>query len=303
VSVLAPDRSARALRYCREVTRRRARNFYHGLKLLPEPQRSALFTVYAWMRRADDLVDTAADASADVASGRLAELRTATDAALAGRADPDDPVLVGLQHTAHRFPLDGVQLHAMIDGQLDDLAGTTYETFDDLLVYCRRVASSVGLVCIGIWGFDDPEAPDRAVERGIAFQLTNILRDVREDHGRGRVYLPADEFARHDLTPAALLELDDPARCHRFLDEQIERAEWYYRCSAPLDAMIAPACRPALWAMTAIYHRLLGRMSHDPLRLVRGPRVRLSALNKGSIAIRAQWWARRRRAPARVAAR
>jgi len=291
---------AAALLYCRDVTRRRARNFYYGLKLLPEPQRSALYTIYAWMRRADDITDGEADGEANAphdgaaGAGRdaLECFRRDTEAALRGESVPDDPVLVGLRAVAARFPVDPAQLQAMIEGQLDDLDGKPYETFADLRTYCERVASSVGLVCIGIWGYTDERAPALAIDRGIAFQLTNILRDLVEDEESGRRYLPAEDYRRHALTPEVLASWGDPPRCRAFVLEQIDRAESYYRSSRELERMITPSCRPSLWAMTAIYHGLLVRMRQNPAQIVRGPRVRLPAISKGAIAIRARWKAR-----------
>ncbi len=287
LSVYTPEQ---ALRYCRAVTRRRARNFYYGLKLLPEPQRSQLYAVYAWMRRADDITDEARDP--DRARERVAELRAATGRALAGRAPDDDPVLVGLRTVAGAVALDPAPFDAMLDGQIDDLDGRVYERFEDLSEYCYRVASTVGLICIRIWGYDDERAPMLAIKRGIALQLTNILRDYVEDHAAGRVYLPAEDFRRHELTPTSLRDIEDPARCVAFLAAQIERAESYYERSAGLEAMITPACRPTCWAMTTIYRRLLARMREHPTQVLRGPRVRLSPIVKSSVARRARWRAR-----------
>lgn len=276
-----------AFRYCRELTRARARNFYHGLKLLPEPRRSALYAIYAWMRAADDIAD---DGPSDVkeARARVVAFREQTRRALGGTVDAADPILVALRETAARYPIPMEQFDAMLDGQLEDLDGCVYRAFADLRRYCERVASSVGLICIEIWGYDDARARDLAIDRGIAFQLTNILRDFVEDEANGRVYLPAEDFARHHLTPEALRGWAAPERCRRFLEEQIERAESYYRSSVGLDAMIDPSCVPTLWAMTEIYHGLLLRMQSDPAQLVRGPRVRLTAISKGAIAIRAR---------------
>ena len=291
--------TAAALLYCREVTRRRARNFYYGLKLLPEPQRSALYAIYAWMRRADDLVDAAGEGG-KTAETKLVDFGRKTVDAVGGaaagttsaRTAMRDPVLVGLHEVARRFPLDVELFRAMLEGQLDDLAGRSYRTFADLREYCERVASSVGLVCISIWGYEGEEAPTLAVERGIAFQLTNILRDVNQDLDSGRVYLPREDFERHGITPETLRAWADPVRCRSFLLEQIDRAEDFYRRSEPLDDMITPACRPTLWTMTRIYHGLLRQMRADPARIIRGRRVRLGALNKGTIVIRARLRAR-----------
>ncbi|UCD75197.1 MAG: phytoene/squalene synthase family protein [Phycisphaerales bacterium] len=287
MTTAAPPNPELALRYCREVTRRRARNFYYGLKLLPEPQRSALYAVYAWMRRADDLVDeTGIDPQE--AHRRIEDLRRSTVEALAGRARSDDYVLVGLKEVQSRFDVPIEHFHEMLDGQLDDLTGRTYQTFDELREYCRRVASSVGIICISIWGYDDDRAPELAVDRGIALQLTNILRDFAEDHDAGRVYLPAEDFHRHELETSALRRWRDPQRCGVFLRKQIDRAESFYVRSAPLDELINPTCRPTLWAMTTIYHRLLGKISRRPARLMSGRRVSLSPLEKCVIVLQAR---------------
>lgn len=283
---------AAAMRYCRDLTRRRAKNFYYGLKLLPEPQRSALYAMYAWMRRADDLTDGSRDVEVDAVRGKIEAFRFATTAVFDGAEIGDDPVLISLKEVASQYPIRLEHFHAMLDGQLDDLSRCRYETFQELRSYCYRVASTVGLICITIWGYDDDRAPQLAVDRGIAFQLTNILRDFIEDDDNGRVYLPAEDFRRHELDPALLRRWADGPRCRRFVLEQIERAESYYQRSEPLDEMIDSVCLPTLWAMTTIYRGLLAKMKRDPRQLVSGPRIRLTAAQKGLIALRARWRAR-----------
>lgn len=278
-----------ALRHCGQVTRRCARNFYYGLKLTPEPQRSALFTLYAWMRRADDLVDDLQDATS-LRLRKIAAFRAATERALAGTGNDDDPLWIALADVAVRFDLQRDALYLMLDGQIDDLAGRHYETFDQVREYCFRVASSVGLLCINIWGYHDPNAPAFAVDRGIAFQLTNMLRDYRQDYDTGRIYLPAEDFARHDLTPQDLRDWVDPQRCAEFVRIQAERARSFYDRSAPLEKMITSSCRPSLWAMTAIYRSLLEKIEEDPSQIVTNRRVRLGAWHKGMIAVRAKWF-------------
>ncbi|MHC4968573.1 MAG: phytoene/squalene synthase family protein, partial [Planctomycetota bacterium] len=278
---------AEALRHCRDVTRRRARNFYYGLKLTPEPQRSALYSIYAWMRRADDLVDGAAD-EAGARRPALDAFRAATDAALAGSRTGDDPLWVALSDTASRYDVPREAFHGVLEGQLEDLTGRRYETFGQLRRYCERVASTVGLICISIWGYRDPAARELAVERGIAFQLTNILRDYRQDYDAGRVYLPQEDFDRHRLTPALLRKWDEPARCRDLVLEQVARAQGFYDHSAPLEGMITPSCRPTLWAMTTIYHGLLKKLEHAPQRMVSDQRLRLSSMRKGIVALQAR---------------
>ncbi len=153
---------------------------------------------------------------------------------------------------------------------------------------CERVASTVGLICISIWGYRNPAARDLAVDRGIAFQLTNILRDYRQDYDAGRVYLPREDFDRHRLTPTLLRKWDEPARCRGLVLEQAARAQSFYDRSAPLEGMITPSCRPTLWAMTAIYHGLLKKLERFPRRIVSDQRLRLSSMRKGMIALRAR---------------
>lgn len=276
-----------AIRHCRDLTRRAARNFYYALKVSPEPQRSALYVIYAWMRRADDLADAA---GGDPMSRRPAveAFRQKTDAALAGHAAENDPMWVAMVETASMFNLPREALHAMLDGQLDDLADRRYKTFDELREYCYRVASTVGLVCIEVWGYTNERARELAIDRGIAFQLTNILRDFAQDYDAGRVYLPMEDFDRHSLSHRQLRIWFQSSMCERFVLEQVERAEMYYLRSQPLEAMITPACRPTLWAMSRIYQGLLAKIKRAP-SIIAGPkRVRLSSLHKGAIAFRAK---------------
>ncbi len=196
---------------------------------------------------------------------------------------------MALADTAARFDLPREAFHLTLEGQLDDLAGAHYATFGDVRDYCYRVASTVGLICIGIWGYSDPAARELAIDRGIAFQMTNILRDYREDFDAGRVYLPVEDFKRHGITPGELRGWSDPAACRAMIGRQVERANEYYERSAPLDDMISRSGRPTLWAMTAIYHALLAKIERSPQRIVGDRRLRLSSLRKGSIAMRARW--------------
>jgi len=279
----------RAVAHCREVTRLRARNFYYGLKLSPEPQRSALFVVYAWMRLADDIVDGAINKPGSTLEAELTQFRAQTDAALAGQPSSDEPLWIGLADTAAKFRLPRETFHGMLDGQLDDLRRKEYATFDELRNYCYRVASTVGLLCIEIWGYQNNAARELAIDRGIAFQLTNIIRDYAQDFDAGRVYLPREDFEEFGITAPALRRWEQPAACEAMLRQQMRRAEVFYEQSAELDDLIAPNCRPTLWAMTAIYHGLLRKMQRSPSRIVLSRRMRLSAWHKGAIALRAQW--------------
>jgi len=187
------------------------------------------------------------------------------------------------------FDVKPHMLHAMLEGQIDDLAGRQYETFEQLREYCYRVASSVGLLCINIWGYNDSNAPELAIDRGIAFQLTNILRDYKEDYDVGRIYLPAEDFTALELTPQQLRNWSEPDKCRQFINAQAKRAMSFYDRSKPLDQMITPSCRPALWAMTTIYRSLLRKIQHQPAQIIENKRVRLGAWHKGMIAFRAKF--------------
>jgi phytoene synthase len=285
----------RAYERCRDITRTHARNFHYGIRLTPEPQRDAVYAVYAWMRQADDLVDSC-DAS-DISSLelRINSFRDRTARSLQGYPPAganEDPIWLALADSASRFHLSPQHFFDMLDGQMDDAHRSSYETIDQLLQYCRRVASTVGLICIDVWGYADTRAPLLAADRGIAFQLTNILRDVAEDYDIGRTYLPREDFDRLNLTPDDLRHWRKPEACHRLMMHNINRAADFYERSAPLDGMIRHAGRPTLWAMTTIYRRLLHKIAADPRRVVSGRRVRVSSLHKSAIAIRAKWLSR-----------
>ena len=274
-----------AVAACEEVTRRRARNFHYGLRLTPADRRWAMYAVYAWMRQADDLADEAGPDRAE-RERRLATFRADTDRAFVGEPDPGQPCMVALAEAVRRFDLRPDEFHDMLTGQTGDLDQARFETWEELREFCYRVAGTVGLVCIRVWGFHDPEAPRLAVDRGIAFQLTNVLRDLREDLDAGRCYLPLREYAAIELSPEALRAWEPADRCAEFLHAQCERARAHYRRSEPLDRMIDPACLPTLWAMTEIYRGILDRIEANP-RIVVAGRARLSSLRKAWIAWRA----------------
>ena len=279
-----------AFKWCRDVTKKRARNFYYGLKLLPEPRRSAMYAIYAWMRHADDLIDDQGDPG--IASALLDEFAENTRQSLEGVPPAPLPMWKAFTETVSSWSLDPAPFGMMIDGQRADLEGREINTPEDLLQYCRQVASSVGLVCIQVWGATDQLARDLAIDRGIAFQLTNILRDLKEDLEMDRCYLPSEQLQAAGLTPESLLGWIHGDRCESLVRGWIDMAHEAYGRSAPLDELIDPECRPTLWAMTSIYRSILDRIDREPMRIAAGPRVRLGAAHKTSIALRARWMAR-----------
>jgi 15-cis-phytoene synthase len=255
---------------CREIARREAKNFYYAFVALPTHKRDAMCAIYAFMRHADDISD---DESKDHQT-RRAELTHWTDA---WRDDTDttDPVFVAVRDTQRRFNIPDELLEQLVEGTAMDLLPEaenrrgadgldTFATFTDLYRYCYYVASVVGLVCIRIFGFSDPAAERLAEETGIAFQLTNILRDVREDAERGRVYIPSDDLRGSGTNAAALAhvktgrELTGPQRLA--LAGVARRARAYYKSADRLLPLISADSRPALRVLVKIYSRLLTKI-------------------------------------------
>jgi len=286
---------------CAVIARARARNFYYGLRLTPEPRRSAIYSIYAWMRGADDAAD--AQTSLESKRSQLAQYRTITDRILSGRRPDADvpPYWLGFAATVHTYPVDLAIFHDMLDGLEEDLEHTGYQSDQELWRYCYRVASTVGLVCISIWGLAQNADPNLAhalaVRRGQAFQRTNILRDFAEDFDSdpSRVYLPREDFDVAGLTPEDVRQWRFPERCDGFLAAQAARARAEYTASAGLEDMVDPLCAPTLWAMSRIYSDILKLIEQNPRRIVERKRVRLPASRKAGIALAASWRARRRK--------
>jgi phytoene synthase len=284
--------------FCEQLTRAKARNFYYGLKLLPEPKRSDMFALYAYMRMIDDIADDDGDGRSF--EQRLEDLdawKVVTRAVLNG----DHHFAAGAGHElwpafadmARRNRIPTTIFDDVIAGQLQDLRPETFETFDQLYQYCYRVAGTVGLASIYVWGFDRSEDDGEetcqlAIDRGVAFQLTNILRDLREDAARGRTYLPKEDLIASGVTEADISAGTGGERFLAMMRHQIARAEAYYAKSAPLESRIAQDSRPTLVAMTQIYHGLLRKLAVEPERVLR-ERVSLSIFTKLMIGWRASW--------------
>ncbi|HTP33254.1 MAG TPA: phytoene/squalene synthase family protein [Candidatus Acidoferrales bacterium] len=267
-------------RYCLKVARTRAKNFYYSFVLLSRQQRKAMCAIYAFMRYCDDLSDEPGASRAAVE-----RWRNELEEALEGRFS-EHPVWPAFHHTVRRFGIPREYFRQMIDGIASDLEPRRIETFDELYGYCYRVASVVGLTIIHIFGFDTRSALPLAEKCGVAFQLTNILRDIREDAERGRIYIPAEDLRRFGVTADDLRagRRDEPfLRLMRF---EAARARSYYSESAPLLELIHPRSRSSLLALISIYSRLLERIegrNYD----VFSSRVRLSLFEKSWIVVRA----------------
>lgn len=256
-----------------------------------------MYAIYAWTRIADDLADDAPNT--DEARAKLETFRdltlSAVDKSLSSssssssspfpassfaQSEFNSPIWPAFIHSVKRFNIIPDDLIAMIEGQLDDLTTTTRPNFDDLYRYCNRVASTVGRMCLAVWGYrGDSNALQLAEHRGIALQLTNILRDLVEDTRRGRSYLPDEDFNRFNLTLPDLLAWNNPESCDAFLRFQIERARNYYEKSKPLESFISQDCVSTSYAIMLVYRKLLDQIASDPQAVIRdGGGVRLSRL-------------------------
>jgi 15-cis-phytoene synthase len=269
-----------AYRIAESVTRGEAKNFYYGIRLLPPPKRAALCAVYAVARRIDDIGD--GDLPAEQKVAELARVSKSVESL----DDATDPVLVALAESARRYPVPVSAFGELIDGVQMDVDNVAYANFSELVIYCRRVAGSIGRLCLSIFGPVNPRTWQYADQLGIALQQTNILRDVREDLLNGRIYLPQDELDRFGVRLAvdANGELDDPqAQLAALLRFCAARAEdWYslgLRLIPHLDRRSAACCL----AMSGIYRQLLGRIKVSPAR-VYDRRLSLSGLQKARVA-------------------
>lgn len=291
--------------FCAKLTAAQARNFYYGMMLTPQPRRSAMYAIYAWMRAVDDLADApASEWSDEVKRRHLEAFRRQTHAIIQHEHSwlPSESAIepaafapmwpaVGQAFRDHKIPL--LYLDQMIEGQLLDQIQTRYNSFDQLYDYCYQVASVVGLTCIEVWGYEGGDATRLLAEqRGIALQLTNILRDLVEDAQRDRIYLPAEELAQFQFDGDSFkqyLLAPSPAKDRDFdalMAMQIQRARAFYNRTASLESHLTRSCRPTCWAMMKIYESLLCRIERQP-RIVLTKRVKLSKFQKLWIAARA----------------
>lgn len=276
---------------CEEITRRQARNFYYGIRLLPRDRRAALCAVYALARRVDDIGD--GDLPAAEKTDRLVAVRKSVDALAAGR-DEGDPVLLALGDAARRLPIPLGAFGELVDGVERDVemdeTGRGYATFDELVWYCRCVAGSIGRLCLGVFSArPDPNGPKYADALGIALQQTNVLRDVREDLTNGRVYLPQEDLDRFGVTlrldeTGALADPDGGLAA--LVRAGCERAQGWYDDGLRLVPLLDRRSAACCLAMSGIYRRLTDRIAADPAAM-RTQRLSLSAREKATVAVRA----------------
>ena len=285
------DQLSHAYAVCRGISRRAAKNFYYGFMVLPSEKRNALSAVYAFMRHADDISDEAG-VDSQLKRQKLQEWLDASKEVFAGKAT-DDPVLMALGDAQKKFKIPPELFEKLVYGTSLDLDIPTAsaespailcETFEDLKQYCYYVASVVGLVCIRIFGYQDTKAEFLAEDCGLAFQLTNIIRDIKEDASMGRIYIPAEDMARNSLTAANFTSsvLQDPAQVQHLrpaLEYEAERARKYYESAKWLMELIDEDSRAALWVLVEIYSRLLQKIT-DRNYDVLTERVRLTLWEK-----------------------
>jgi 15-cis-phytoene synthase len=257
--------------FSRTIARKRARNFYYSFLLLSSEQRDAMCAIYAFMRYCDDISE-----GEGASREAIEQWRRDLDCALQGRYG-ENLLWPAFHDTVDRYQIPHEYFYQMIDGVSSDLEPKQLQTFHELYGYCYQVASVVGLTIIHIFGFDSPEALALAEKCGIAFQLTNILRDVREDQQNGRVYIPVEDIRQFG---ADLATHDE--RFVRLMGFEAERARAYYDESRPLIALVHPRSRPSLWALIEIYRRLLARIERSNFDVLE-KRIRVPTWEKLSI--------------------
>jgi 15-cis-phytoene synthase len=289
VAKTAPIQLNAAYAVCRSITRASAKNFYYGFLVLPRRKRDALCAVYAFMRQADDISD---DPKLSDAEKRL-KLEAWMEAfhAIDSGKPTDDPVLLALSDAKRRFKIPAHLLEKLVYGTSMDLQDENatqatpgqpvvmYRSFQDLYQYCYHVASVVGLVCICIFGYQHPRAEKLAERTGIAFQLTNIIRDVKEDAAMGRVYLPAEDLKQFKVSASDLTGAPDMQLMKPLLMLEADRARDFYKSGIELLNYIDEDSRPALWTLVTIYSRLLEKIAKQDYNVF-GEKVRLTTGEK-----------------------
>jgi len=271
--------------YCRRITRTRARNFYYAFVLLSREQQQAMCAVYSFMRHCDDLSDEPGATREALERWRAALVET-----LAGRP-AGHPALPAFLDTVTRYQIPARYFHEMIDGVASDLEPRRFADFDQLYRYCYQVASTAGLAALHIFGFHSPDALPLAEKCGVAFQLTNILRDIGEDSARGRLYLPAEDLARFRVTEDDIRAGMRTPEFIELMDFETARARQFYAVSRPLPDLVDRRSARALGALIAIYSRLLDRIERSNYDVF-GRRISLPAAEKCGIVVKALWRAR-----------
>jgi len=282
--------STEAQTFCTNLTKQSGSNFYYSFFFLPKARRDAMYTVYAFCKAVDSAVDeppTGSDPKKE-----LRRWRDELDKVYDGT--PTWPIMISLAHHANAFSIPKAYFEELIKGVEMDLTTTRYAHFNDLSLYCYRVASVVGLICLHVFGPTSPHAQDYAVDLGMAFQLTNILRDLGTDAEQGRIYLPQEDLAHFGYSEAELLQQKDSLQLHKLVRFEAARARKYYaKAQAALECLPASDQRALTVAeiMRAVYSRILERIERPDHRIF-GPKARLSPFDR--LALAAGVWLRSR---------
>ena len=268
---------------CREITRREAKNFYYAFLTLPAARRRAIYVAYAFCRHCDDSVDQ--DGTPEEKIAALSSLRESLDQAY--RGNPTSPVFYALADVAQRYEIPQEYFQEVISGVESDLTKVRYEDFEQLRRYCYQVASVVGLICLQIFGYKAPTAKDHAIDLGLAMQLTNIARDVKEDWDFGRIYLPQDEMARFDYSEEDLQGGVVNKQFVNLMQFQAERAKEYFQSGFELLPYLSPRTRACPAVMGQLYRKVLARIETSDYDVL-NHRVGLSKAEK--VRVTAQTW-------------
>lgn len=269
--------------YCQNKAARSGSSFYYSFLFLPEQQRNAITALYAFCREVDDVVDECSNT--EVARAKLEWWRNEINALYSG--SPQHPVTQALSSSLQHFSLEKRHFDDILDGMLMDLEIFSYNSFEDLRLYCYRVASVVGLLTVEIFGYSDPATLNYATDLGMAFQLTNIIRDVREDAERGRIYLPLEDLQRFSVSTDDILSFNDSKNFRSLMQFQSDRAHQYYKNAYSLLPDTDRYTQRGGIIMASIYESLLQEMDDDGLDVLR-TRTRLTPLRKFWIAWKSQ---------------
>jgi phytoene synthase len=270
-----------AYQYCQQVAREHAKNFYYAFRTLPSEKRQAIYAAYAFCRLCDDIADE--EQPVEDKMTRFAETRDLL--AKSFHEVPNDPIFTALKDAIDTFHIPQSYFEEVIDGVEMDLDITRFQTFDNLREYCYKVASVVGLVCIEVFGYNDPKAREYAIDLGIAMQLTNILRDVREDAERGRIYIPLEEIEQFGYSEHELMNgiVNDAFR--ELMSYQAQRAREYFARGKLLIPMVSPESRPCLGVLHGVYSSVLDRIEESGYNVFER-RIGLSAGEKVFLMLR-----------------
>ena len=270
--------------HCQRIAKEHAKNFYYAFKTLPTDKRRAIYATYAFCRLCDDIADE--EMPLEEKDRQFAATRRMLDDSM--RGDNDGPVFTALQDAAKVFGIPKEYFEEVIEGVEMDLTKTRFANFEELREYCHKVASVVGLVCIEVFGYEDPRAKEYAIDLGLAMQITNILRDVKEDAERGRVYLPLDEIERYGYSVEELMAgvVNEPFR--RLMAHQAQRARAYFKSGGRLLPLIDQESRVCPAVLHGVYSALLDRIEASGFEVFER-RIRVS--NPRKVMITARHWA------------